>query len=435
VFRGDGCLSSVYAVTDLASAAIACASLAIAELLNIGAGTHALQPGLVRVSRRLASFWFGMSIRPSGWELPPPWDPIAGDYKTRDGWIRLHTNAPRHREAAERVLGYPSSREAVARTVARWTAYDLESSIIRANGCAAQMHTVAEWAEHPQGQAIASEPLVHQQDTDSAAPSTWAVSPTRPLEGIRVLDLTRILAGPVASRFLAGYGATVLRIDPPHWEEPALAPEVTLGKQCARLDLTKTSDRERFEQLLSETDILLHSYRPGALEHLNLGSAIRRSLAPGLVDVCLDAYGWTGPWAARRGFDSLVQMSCGIADTGMRVTSATKPTPLPVQALDHATGYLMAAAAIRAWTRRLTQDTGTEARLSLARTAKLLLDAGEQTVAALLAPETSEDLSPIIEPTRWGPARRLQPPAHITGAPMRWDLPASKLGSSRPSWT
>ena len=152
-------------------------------------------------------------------------------------------------------------------------------------------------------------------------------------------------------------------------------PEVTLGKRCARLDLEDGAGREQFEVLLSQADILMHGYRPGALDRLGYDQATRRSISPGLIDISLSAYGWSGPWATRRGFDSLVQMSVGIAETGMHWQRSTKPVPLPVQALDHATGYFMAATAIRAVTRRLEEGFGTEARLSLARTAKLLTDA------------------------------------------------------------
>jgi hypothetical protein len=239
-----------------------------------------------------------------------------------------------------------------------------------------------------------------------------------------VLDLTRVLAGPVATRFLAGYGAEVLRIDPPGWDEPGVVPEVALGKRCARLNLREAEDRAIFSRLLSQADILIHGYRPEALERLGFGAGQRKELKPDLVDVSLDAYGWTGPWAGRRGFDSLVQMSSGIAEAGMRWRKAEKPVPLPVQALDHAAGYLMAAAAIR----------GQSARVSLARIARLLLDQGPAVPEAALAAETEADLAAAVEATSWGDARRLQPPLTIEGAPMRWDLPARALGWAEARW-
>ena len=429
-FVGDGGLPSAYPVTDFASAVTATAALAVLELLEMRTG----QAQTATVNCRLASFWFGLSIHPIGWKLPPAWDPIAGDYPTCDGFIRLHTNAPHHRAAAERVLGAHEDRDGMARAVAGWAKGDLERAIVEAGGCAAEMRSVSEWAEHPQGRAIATEPLAHVTTTDVAPALDWAVPVSRPLAGIKVLDMTRVLAGPVASRFLAGYGAEVLRIDPPSWDEGVVIPEVTVGKRCARLDLNRSEDRSTFEMLLSKADIFIHGYRPGAIDHLGFDMVRRRSLSPGLIDVCLDAYGWSGPWAARRGFDSLVQMSAGIADAGMRWRKADKPVPLPVQALDHATGYLMAAVAVRGVTRRMVQGNGTEARLSLARTAKMLIDAGTGGVVDPLAAETPPDLSPEIEATDWGPARRLNSPIMIDGTPMRWESPARKLGSSEARW-
>lgn len=342
-FTSSGALPSAFAVTDLACASIAAAGQAISELLNQQTGRL---PHL-EVDRRLASFWFSTSIRPVGWSVPPLWDPVAGDYATKDGWIRLHTNAPHHRAAAERVLGVCADRAAMASKVAQWAKTDLEQAVVDAGGCAAEMRSWAQWQAHPQGQAVNAEPLIQFAANSRQNAKQWQGSVAQPLAGIKVLDLTRVLAGPVASRFLAGLGADVLRIDPPTWNEPGVVPEVTLGKRCARLDLQVKADRELFEGLLKDADILLHGYRADALERLGYGLAERQLLAPGLIDVCLNAYGWSGPWQNRRGFDSLVQMSSGIAEAGMHWQHADKPTPLPLQALDHATGYLMAASAIK----------------------------------------------------------------------------------------
>lgn len=427
---GVGALPSVYRVTDFATASVAAVGLSIAELL---AKESKIYPD-ISVDRRLASLWFGFSIRPMGWTLPPAWDPIAGDYRTKDGWIRLHTNAPHHRLAAEKILGAHSDKAVMARAVGEWTATALETAIVAAGGCAAEMRTAAQWIEHPQGKALSGEPLIANVAPYQTASSRWVPRSDRPLAGLKVLDLTRVLAGPVAGRALAGYGAQVLRIDPPHWDEPGVIPEVTLGKSCARLDLTSQTDRSIFEELLSQADILLHGYRPDALDALGYDLAARRNISPAIIDVSLSAYGWAGPWSKRRGFDSLVQMSTGIADAGIKWKGTNVPTPLPVQALDHATGYLMAAAAIRAITRRGVEGVSTSSRLSLARTAKLLMDSGEAPPESALAPESAEDFSPAIENTSWGEAHRLRPPISVVGAEMHWQYPARALGSTPPSW-
>jgi CoA-transferase family III len=429
-FTGSGGLASAFPVSDFASAAVATAALSIAELVG---KVRASRPA-VTVDRRLASIWFWASIRPIGWNLPAPWDPIAGNYQTRDGWIRLHTNAPHHRAAAERVLEANGDRDVIARAVGRWSKAALETAVVEAGGCAAEMRSVVEWHEHPQGRAVAVEPLVDAVPTTVGGTPSWPVLARRPLAGIRVLDMTRVLAGPVATRFLAGFGADVLRIDPPQWDEPSVTPEVTLGKRCARLDLRAPRDRAAFERLLSGADIFIHGYRPGALDGLGFDAATRRRLAPGLVDVGLSAYGWSGPWARRRGFDSLVQMSAGIADRGMQLAHKAKPLPLPIQALDHATGYFIAASAIRGVTRRLENGIGTEARLSLARSAKLLIDHECQDTGTRLAPDTDADLTPAIEQTDWGPARRIVAPFAVSGTPQQWELPARNLGTSNPEW-
>jgi len=452
---GEGALPSYFAVTELAAASVGAAALAVRELMRM----QGEAPARVTVDRRLASMWFGWSLHPAGWELPPSWDAVAGDYATADGWIRLHTNAPHHRAAALAVLGCGEDRAAVARAVAGWRGLALEEAIVARGGCAAMMRSMAEWQAHPQGISVASEPLIAFMPGSADSPmrpvadrlateaagavaegrrtgvgrGAWAWTAQRPLAGLKVLDLTRVLAGPVATRFLAGYGADVLRIDPPGWNEPGVIPEVALGKRCARLDLTLPADRAIFEHLLATADVLVHGYRPDALERLGYGTAFRRRHNPGLIDVTLDAYGWTGPLAGRRGFDSLVQMSCGIAQHGMLMQGADKPVPLPAQALDHATGYLMAAAVVRALISRLDGHT-LHARLSLARTAKLLTDAPAGMPSELM-PAAEPDFAAALEQTGWGPGRRYRPPVSIDGAPMAWKRPAASLGSSQACWT
>ena len=422
---GAESLPSCFPVTELAAAAIGAAGLAVSELLgSVG------PPPAVTVDRRLASAWFGVSVRPRGWSMPAAWDPIAGDYRAADGWIRLHTNAPRHRAAALAVLGCAGERDAVAAAVSSEAAEVLESAIERAGGCAAAMRSPEAWQSLDQGRAVRAEPIVSIAETPGLRRSPWRPDPNRPLAGIRILDLTRVLAGPVATRFLAGLGAEVLRIDPPGWTEPSLEPDVTLGKVCARLDLRQVADRTQFETLLSEADILVHGYRPGALEGLGYGEARRRALNPDLIDVALCAYGWTGPWAGRRGFDSLVQMTTGIAAAGMRWKQADRPVPLPVQALDHATGYLMAAAAIRGLITRLREARSVTARLSLARTALLLTDHAGGAPGTAVGEHQDRDYAPDIEQTAWGAALRLRSPVRFNGLPLRWERPACALGST-----
>ncbi|WP_273809237.1 MULTISPECIES: CoA transferase [unclassified Pseudomonas] len=428
--RGNDSLASCFPVSDLATAAIGVAGLAAADLLAEGA------PGLpVQVDRHLAAAWFKTTLCPLGWGLPTVWDPITGDYRTRDGWLRLHANAPHHRERALAMLGCANSRDAVVKAMAGWSGEALETAIVAAGGCAARLQTQAEWQVHPQGQAVRAEPLIAQEWTAADIASRWHPDPQRPLQGIRVLDLTRILAGPIATRLLAGLGAEVLRIDPPDWDEPPQAPEVTLGKRCARLDLRRPADRRVFEALLGDADVLVHGYRADALERLGYGSAERRALNPALIDVSLCAYGWTGPWALRRGYDSLVQMSCGIAAAGRDWQGGEQPVPLPVQALDHATGYLMAAAALRGLARRQSEGQALTARLSLARTAWLLTERPGANGGSAYRGPAKGDYGDAQEPTAWGPALRLRAPLRMGEVELQWRRPATRLGSATADWS
>ncbi len=444
---GTATLDSAYPVSDFAAATVATAASALGVLTS----ALGFPSARASVDRPLVDAWFGMALTPIGWTIPSPWDAIAGDYACLPetaagdgaaGWIRLHTNAPHHRAAALRVLGVEGDRVAVAAAVARWAGEELEAAVVSEGGCAALLRTPDAWAGHAQGAAVAAEPLVASEITDAGGDGpAWQSTPARPLAGLRVLDLTRVLSGPVATRFLAGLGADVLRIDPPDWDEPAVVPEMTIGKRAARLDARDPAGRDAILALLADADVLVHGYRSDALEALGLGVDVRREARPGLVDVSLDAYGHTGPWAARRGFDSLVQMSTGIAGAGLRSGLADRPTPLPVQALDHGTGYLVAAAVLSGLAARVRTGRGMRSRLSLARTAAALEQSTrlaalpiELAQASTVEPVTAQLAVPSALDTPWGAATLLSPPVRFTASPLVWERSPRPLGSDAPAW-
>ncbi len=288
-FVDTATFSSAFAVSELAATSIGLATQATASLIASS------EP--VEVNVRLASRWFQHSFMTLNRPAPQLWDAFAGDYASADGWIRLHTNAAHHRQAMESVLGQHHHRDALAQEVSRWRASELEQAIVDAGGCAAEMRSAAAWQQHPQGQAVSLEPLIDWQITPSGPKPAWLLPQARPLLGVNVLDLTRIIAGPVATRFLASLGAHVLRIDPPGWQEPGLDEEISCGKRRAVLDLTHTDDREQLIRLLRQADVLVHGYRADALDRLGLDAETRQKIAPGLVDVSLNAWGWQGPGA------------------------------------------------------------------------------------------------------------------------------------------
>ncbi|WP_420121936.1 CoA transferase [Nakamurella sp.] len=415
-------LASRYDVTGLAADAVAWAASGAAELLSV---RNEEPPRAVTVDRVAAAAAFAGErlLSPIGWSLPPIWDPLAGDYRAADGWVRLHTNYPHHRAAVLAGLDLPTdgwSREVVAAAVAGRLADDVESAVVAAGGPAAALHPYAAWkaAVAPEATAVDLAPVARLTLPPAASPYA----------GVRVLDLTRVIAGPVATRYLAAYGADVLRIDPPHFPEvPALLPEVTPGKRCAFLDLT--TERARFLDLVRQAHVLVCGLRAGALERLGLPAAALRAINPGLVIARLNAYGWAGPWTGRRGFDSLVQMSCGIA----YVDDHSPPSPLPVQALDHATGHLLAGWIGRALAEQLRTGHPADIRTSLVATAGALI-ARERPAQLGAGPGgevgTIEWPDSVFEtmPTVWGPARRVRVPGTIAGVTPRWSVPAGPLG-------
>ena len=332
------------------------------------------------VDRDLASLWFGLSFTPVGWELPPVWDAIAGDYRCADGWIRLHTNAPHHRAAALKVLGLggDADRETVAAAVERWAGEELEAAVVAANGCAALMRSQAQWLAHPQGSAVAAEPLIAwgaaRVEPDNGGTDCPATA-ERPLAGVRVLDLTRIIAGPVATRFLAMYGGR---------GAADRSAGVGGGRAGGGADGGQALCPAGPENA-GGTGRAATNCWPGPTSSSTATAPMRWTGwgSPKPSWPCATR-GWsTWHWMPtagagrghnRRGFDSLVQMSCGIAHTGMAHFAPEQPHPLPVQALDHATGYLCAAAAIDAWRDRLggtvrnaTTVTGQDGRGTHAR--------------------------------------------------------------------
>ena len=363
--------------------------------------------------------------------------PLSRFWRTSDGWVRTHGNYPWHREALLRALGTSGDPEAVAAGIAGRGAREVENLVTGAGGVAAAVRSEAEWLAEPPGQAVAAAALV-EGGVIGGAPPRWRAelgSGPRPASGIRVLDLTRVIAGPVATRYLAALGADVLRLDPPDRPElPQQCYDGLLGKRSALLDLGTRDGAARLHELLGPADVLVHGYRPHALDRFGLTPDELAERHPGLVVVSLSAWGSSGPWGGRRGFDSIVQAACGIAAT--ESADGDRPGALPYQLLDHGTGYLCAAAALRALEAQSDRG-GTHVReLSLARTAHWLL--GQERAAGPAGPASvpgDPDPAWLTEVAGAdGPVTAVRPPGQIGGQDLGWPSTLTRYGSDPPAW-
>jgi crotonobetainyl-CoA:carnitine CoA-transferase CaiB-like acyl-CoA transferase len=344
---------------------------------------------------------------------PVSFAPLSRFWRAADGWVRTHANYPHHRAALLTALGVDAeSEEAVAAAIAERPAVEVETAVYAAGGLAVALRTPREWAAHPQGREVAARPLLTAERLDDAAPGRDRRDGRPP----RVLDLTRVIAGPVATRTLALLGADVLRIDPPHRPElPDQHTDTDIGKRTAALDLARPSDRRTLDELLDSADVLVTGYRPGALERFGLHR-------PGLVVARLSAWGDYGPWGERRGFDSLVQVASGIAVTE---GSPERPGALPAQALDHGSGYLLAAAVLRSLTEQDREGGTRLVRLALAQT-------GHWLSTALPRYEPERHLAERDSPL--GRLRYALSPVTYDGGPADWSRPPGLAGADAPEW-
>jgi hypothetical protein len=423
-------LASQYPVDQAATATVAAATLALARLWQSRQG--ASKPPGVHVDVRHAALAFRSEryLRVDG-AAPPMWDALSGDYRAMDGWVRLHANYPAHRAAIGQALRVPDDRERVTAAVAERAAVDVEDAVFAAGGAAAALRPPQDWADHPQGTAVARLPLVALHRVGDSPP--LPLSPAdRPLETVRVLDLTRVIAGPVAGRTLAAYGADVLRVGADHLAlVPAAMMDTGFGKRFCHLDLRTADGRDRLRALVAEADVLVQAYRPGAVAALGFGPADCAALRPGLVYVSINAWGQAGPWRGRRGFDSLVQMATGIAWDG----PDSAPVPLPAQVLDHGTGWLAALAAVEGLRRRHTVGGSWHAELSLAATARWLAGLGRSPVAAAVPePAYPDDLTSTMD-SAFGALAYVRPPGSLDGYRPGWATPPHRPGADPPEFS
>ena len=436
----DPILPTPFRIGETSAAALAAVGLAASDLWTLRTGRR--QEIALDTRHATASLRSGHYLKMDGAHVSTERNTIMGVYPARNGrWSYLHCNFPNHRAAALSVLGVPEDRDAVRKAVAQWDALELEEAIIAAKGAGGMVRTMDEWAKHPQAAAIASLPLMEIVKIGESAPEKLPDG-DRPLSGIRVLDLTRVLAGPTGARTLAEHGADVLKITGAHLPNIGYQEYDTgHGKLSAHLDLREAKDVETLRGLVREADVFSQGYRPGTLGTRGFSPEVLAKLRPGLVFVSLCAFGHVGPWASRRGFDTVVQTVSGITSRQGELFPGAAPGPqfYPVSAIDYLTGYLMAFGAMVALARRAREGGSWLVRISLAQTGRWLVGRG-QVPEAQLKDVPKEFTAAELE--RWsmtsdtpvGRLGHLAPVLRLSETPPRWARPSVPLGYNEPVW-
>lgn len=428
-------LPSSFRVDAAAQAAIGAAGLAAAEIWRRRTGEA--QTVAVAMRAAAAEFRSERYLRLDGEPPGETWDALAGVYRTADGWVRLHTNFPHHRAGVVGLLGCADDRAAVKDALLREKAVEFETKATEAGMCVAALRSFAEWDVHSHALSMRGTSPLRIEWFGDSPPEPFRPHPSRPLSGVRVLELTRVIAGPVAGRTLAAHGADVLHItgpDVPNMD--VLLPDTNRGKRPAMLDLKAAAGAAQLRELAAGADVFLQSYRHGALERLGFGAAALAALRPGIVYASLSAYGEDGPWGGKRGFDSLVQVATGFNHAEAEAAGSATPKPLPCQALDHASGYLLALGAMAALLRRAEEGGSWRVLVSLAGTGHWLRRLGRLADGLSVADPGQGDIADLLEESDsdFGRMRAVRHAAVLSATKAHWALPARRLGRSPASW-
>lgn len=432
-------LPSSFRVAAAAQASIAAAALAAAQIWQLRSGQA--QRVAVDMRHAVVECRSERYLRVDGKPPGPAWDAIAGVYKTKDHrFVRLHTNFPHHRDAVCKVLNCSPERDAVQAALMQWDAEPFETAAYAAGGVVAMMRSHDEWSSTPHAKALAELPPFTIEKIGDAAPKPWPQG-NRPLAGVRVLDLSRVIAGPVAGRTLAAHGADVMLISGPDLPAiPWLTIDTGRGKLTSFVDLKTEQGRKMLHALLAEADIFSQGYRPASIASLGFSPKGVAKVSPGIVYVSLSAYGHAGSskdsWAGRRGFDSLVQTATGFNHAEGQAAGIDGPKELPAQMLDHATGYLMAFGAMMAKARQSREGGSWHVRVSLAQTGRWLWNLGRVADGFAVEDLNSDAVAPFLEdtPSGFGPLRAVRPAAALSETPAFWSRPAMPLGSHPLEW-
>lgn len=431
---GDPVFPSSFAVGAAAQSTIAAAALAACELGHVrGAQRQQVAVDMTHAAAE-STGWFSIDG-----EAPELWDPISGLYRCADGHVRIHANFAHHREGALRLLKLDpdvATRADVETALQSWRALDFEDAAAAKGLVVSALRSFGQWDATPQGQAVAAQPLFTLERIGDAPPLTLPplAADQRPLTGLRVLDLTRVLAGPVGGKALAAYGADVMLVNSPNLPNISAIADTSRGKISTHIDLKTEAGQADLQRLVADAHVFVQGYRPGGLEQLGFGPEALARLRPGIVAVSLSAYGTQGPWAQRRGFDSLVQTAMGFNQAeGEAFGNAGKPRPLPMQILDEASGFLVAFGAAAALWRQQREGGSWLLRVSLAQTGHWL-----RTLGRVPAGPQAErpDIEPLLvtSPSGFGELRALRHSAQLSRTPAAWVRPSVPPGTHPPQW-
>lgn len=428
-------LPSSFRVGVAAQVTIAAAGLAAAEIWKArSGGRQTVSIDMLQAAVECRSERY---LRVDDKPPPPAWDPTAGIYNTGDDrYVRLHTNFPHHRDNICKVLACKPERDDVQRALMQWKADEFETAAYAGDCVVSMMRSHDEWLAHPQAKALEQLPLLSIEKIGEAAPKPWPEG-DRPLAGLRVLDLSRVIAGPVAGRTWAAHGADVMLMSSPHLPSiPWLVIDTGRGKLSGFADLKTEQGRDALRKLVSGADVFSQGYRPQSIAALGFSPKEAAQINPGIIYVSLSAYGHVGPWAGRRGFDSLVQTSTGFNHAEGQAAGIEGPKELPMQILDHATGYLMAFGAMTARLRQAREGGSWHVRVSLAQTGRWLWNLGRLADGLGYADIKSEAVAPFLEdsPSSFGKLRAVRHSAVLPATPPRWSHPAVQLGASPLAW-
>jgi len=426
-------------VGDAAAGALGAAAAMAQE---IGADRGLSRQGVTVNTRAAAASLLGfLHMRVAGEPvLPPSMDnPTIGIYRAGCGrYIHLHGGFPHLRDGILRLLDCAGDAQAVAAAVAKWDAAALEDALAYMKLCGAVVRSRDEWAALEHGKILAETPVVELIRLGDADPLELSPTMARPLDGIRVLDMTRVLAGPTCGRTLASHGADVLRIGAVHL--PTIEPFVMdtgHGKRSASLDFGVREDADQLNDLADRANIFVQSFRPGSLARHGLGPYDLADRRPGIIYVSLNCYGHTGPFAERAGWEQLAQSTTGMArwHSAETLDANAAPELVPAAAADYTTGYLAAFGALAALRRQAREGGSWHVRVSLARTAMWMMDLGgaDHRKANPVIEDEIIQLSDERE-TPFGPMRFLKPADTLSKTPPHWELPSSPMGSANPVW-